>query len=58
MFERHRDNRSAELARFGHYFARRIANQPGAMAVCVEPIDFETGAILLSAPTTATLEMK
>ena len=58
MFERHRNNRCAELARFGHYFARRVANEPGAMAVCVQPIDFQTGAVFLSAPTATALEMK
>ena len=55
MLERHRNDRSPELAGFGHYFACRIADEPGAVAVGIQPIDFETGAILLSAPTAATL---
>ena len=58
MLERHRDYRCAELARFDHHLAGRIANEPCAMAVRVEPVDFETGAILLSAPTAAAFEMK
>jgi hypothetical protein len=58
MLEGHRNHRRPELARFDHYFARRIANQPGPMAVRIEPINFQTSTILLSAPTAAALEMK
>ena len=58
MLQRHRDDWSSELSRLGHYFACRIANQPGPVTVGVKPIDFETGAIFLSAPTAAALEMK
>jgi hypothetical protein len=58
MSQIHRHHRRAKLARFGHHFARRVANQPGAMAIRVEPIDFETSAIFLSAPTATAFEMK
>ena len=58
MLERHRNYRRAELARFGEHFAGGVADQPGAVAVCIQPIDFETGAIFLSAPTATALEME
>ena len=58
MFERHRNYRSAQLARFDHHLAGRVANEPGAMTICIQPIDLETGAILLSAPTATALKMK
>ena len=58
MFERHRNDRCAELVRFRQDFTARIADEPGAVTICVEPIDFEAGAIFLSAPTAAALEMK
>ena len=58
MLERHRNSWRTELARFCENFAGRVADQPGAMAIGVQPIDFETGAILLSAPTAAALKMK
>src|SRR6266478_4318456 len=32
-----------------------IADQPCLMPVCVEPVNFQTGAIFLSAPAAATL---
>src|SRR5262245_45608484 len=32
-----------------------IADQPCAMSMCVEPINFKTGAIFLSTPAAATL---
>ena len=58
VLERHGNDWRAEFARFGENLAGRVANEPGAMAVGVEPIDFKTSAILLSAPTAATLKMK
>src|SRR5438477_2961700 len=58
MLERHRNDRRAELSRLGHHFTAGIADEPGAVTTRIEPIDFETGAIFLSAPTAAALEMK
>ena len=58
MVERHRNDWRAELARFAEHFTFRIANEPGAVPVRVQPIDFETGPILLSAPTATALEVK
>src|SRR5438067_937300 len=57
MLERHWNYRSAQLACLGEHFTGRVANEPGAMAVCVQPIDFKTGAIFLSGPTATAPEV-
>jgi hypothetical protein len=36
----------------------RIANEPGTVAMRIEPVDFQTGAIFLSAPVATALEIK
>ena len=58
MSQTHRDHRRPEFARFREHFACRVADQPSAVTVRVEPIDFQTGAIFLSAPTAAAFEME
>jgi len=58
MLEGHRNYRSAQLACLGEHFTGGVADEPGAVAVCIQPIDFKTGAIFLSAPTATALEMK
>jgi len=58
MLERHWNHRDVQLARFRVDLAGWIANEPGAVAICIQPIDFKAGAILLSAPTATAFKMK
>src|SRR5438477_8839152 len=54
----HGTNASAKFFCFRENFAFGIADEPGLMAVRVQPVDFEAGPIFLPAPTAATFEVK
>jgi hypothetical protein len=56
--QRKRHKTSSDLARFCENLSPWVAPKPCLVAVLVEPIYFQAGAIFLSAPAAAALEKK
>ena len=53
-----RDKAGADFTRLGENFTRGMATEPRIVAMSVQPIYFETGAIFLSAPASAAFQKK